>query len=101
MKDCSKCCHVKKTTNHIGNVIRHEEICTLCRKILFKNCVEDCNYYNLDLSNEKICMNCKHFLGGGDWGLSCMKDYYKLPNKLSKACVEFERKDKESEELNE
>ena len=45
-----------------------------------------------DLSNNNICLNCKHYLGGGDWGLSCGKDYYKLVNALDKSCDEIERR---------
>lgn len=88
MKSCEKCRYVAEGTNYINK--QKYNICTLSGRILYLNCAEDCNYYNLDLSNEKICMNCKYFIGGGDWGLGCKKDYYRLPNRISKACVEFE-----------
>ena len=40
-----------------------------------------------------ICYNCKHWIGGGDWGLSCRKDYYNTSsNGFNKACEKFERK---------
>ena len=40
-----------------------------------------------------ICYNCKHWYGGGDWGLSCAKNYYDCSsNGFRKACEQFERK---------
>jgi len=48
-----------------------------------------CDLKNKDFSNEKICYNCKHFLGGNDWGLSCKKDYYKLVGSFDEACKDF------------
>lgn len=50
-----------------------------------------CEYWNKDLSHEKICLNCKYLIGGGDWGLSCAKDYYKLSKALDTACDNFEK----------
>ena len=52
-----------------------------------------CNYYNVDVSHMPVCINCKHFLGGGDWGLSCAKDYYTIAEPLDKICDKFERKE--------
>jgi hypothetical protein len=51
-----------------------------------------CEYHNKDISREKICLNCEHYLGGGDWGLACKADYYKLPGPTSEACAKFKRK---------
>ena len=40
-----------------------------------------------------ICYNCKHWHGGGDWGLSCAKNYYNCSvNGFDEACGQFERK---------
>lgn len=40
-----------------------------------------------------ICYNCQHWFGGGDWGLSCAKDYYNCDtNGFNEACKQFERK---------
>ena len=47
---------------------------------------------NKDLSNEPICYNCKHYLGGGDWGLSCAKHYHVLTEALHEICEDFEKK---------
>jgi hypothetical protein len=39
-----------------------------------------------------ICFNCKHWLGGGDWGLSCRKNYYDCNSDgFREACEKFER----------
>ena len=70
----------------------NERYCELTRLVITN--VDDfvkCEYWNKDLSREKICLNCKHFIGGGDWGLSCAKDYYRLSNALSTACDDFEK----------
>ena len=68
--------------------------CELTNKIFTKDDVRKngCKYHNVDLSQEKICFNCKCFLGGSDWGLACAKHYHRLPNALSKACEEFDSK---------
>ena len=63
--------------------------CALTRKIIFS---ELCNFINKDLSNMKICYNCKHYLGGGDWGLSCAKHYHVLTEALHEGCEDFEKK---------
>lgn len=54
------------------------------------------NFDNYECDNQmniydfiKTCGNCKYFLGGGDCGLACNKDYYKLPNENSEICNEF------------
>lgn len=59
-----------------------------------------CNPESCDLNSDEdvkdmpICFNCKHWIGGGDWGLSCSKDYYNTSsNGFDKACEKFERKD--------
>ncbi len=51
-----------------------------------------CELYNKDISSMKICFTCKHYLGGGDWGLSCAADYYTLTGALNKACDKYEEK---------
>ena len=40
-----------------------------------------------------ICYNCQHWYGGGDWGLSCAKNYYDCStNGFREACKQFERR---------
>jgi len=48
-----------------------------------------CDLKNKNISKEKICYNCKYFLGGNDWGLSCGKNYYKLVGAFDESCEEF------------
>lgn len=55
------------------------------------------NYCNLttdaEVENMDICYNCEHWIGGGDWGLSCEKDYHNCSsNGFDKACEFFNRK---------
>ena len=61
---------------------------------------EKCPLYNEDLSNMKICYNCKHYLGGSDWGLSCAKHYHVLTEALHEVCEDFSRKDNKNEARN-
>lgn len=45
-----------------------------------------------EVENMNICYNCKHWIGGGDWGLSCRKDYYiASTNGFDEACEKFEK----------
>lgn len=46
-----------------------------------------------EVETMNICYNCQHWYGGGDWGLSCAKNYYNCSvNGFDKACEQFERK---------
>ncbi len=51
-----------------------------------------CSLRDKDISGERVCVNCRHFLGGCDYGLSCGKEYHRLVDPLDEACDEFERK---------
>lgn len=56
---------------------------------------KSCDYITDDnkVENMDICFNCKYWIGGGDWGLSCEKDYYNCSaNGFDEACEQFERK---------
>ena len=59
---------------------------------LYRHKTDDCKYYNKDMSKAKICLNCKHYIGGGDWGLGCHKDYHRLPNALDEACNDWDER---------
>lgn len=103
--NCSKCiCDtcINKTQEYMNKMFGREVRIIRCK--IFHNALinslqtkTECEYHNVDVSQEKICLNCEHYLGGGDWGLSCRKDYYKLPNATSKACEDFEWKKEEKE----
>ena len=90
---CDNCCNKEGEEVHVFNKKETEVI--LCK--LYKNALlnkekmkEGCKYHQIDMSKERICMNCKSFIGGGDWGLGCEKHYYKLPVPLDKACDDFD-----------
>lgn len=53
-----------------------------------------CNHNpNIKVEDMDICYNCQHWIGGGDWGLSCTKNYYYASsNGFNTACKQFERK---------
>ena len=69
--------------------------------IVFGSCniTHICNTKSCNLPSDEvvehlnICYNCQHWYGGGDWGLSCAKNYYNCSsNGFDKACEQFERK---------
>lgn len=52
-----------------------------------------------DVKHMSICYNCQYWLGGGDWGLSCAKNYYHCStNGFDEACDRFEKNTKVSDE---
>lgn len=54
-----------------------------------------CTYFtdNEKVKDMNICYNCKYWYGGGDWGLSCEKNYYNCStNGFDEVCELFERK---------
>lgn len=69
--------------------------------IVFGSCniTHICNTKSCTLPSDEvveslpICFNCQHWYGGGDWGLSCSKNYYNCSsNGFDKACEQFEKK---------
>ena len=96
--DCANCCHCSRT--HKEKFASKEIDAVSCKVhgnlIIDRNAVKEkgCPYYNLDMSDQKICMNCSKFLGGGDWGLACSAHYHSLPNPLTPACEDFDNKTK-------
>ena len=83
-KDCNYC--YKKGENIIFNVCQISHVCNTYR----------CDILNYEeLENMHICFNCEHWIGGGDFGLSCSKNYYYCSsNGFNSACEQFKRKDK-------
>ena len=46
-----------------------------------------------EIDEAYICFNCKYWIGGGDWGLSCQKNYYHCSaNGFDESCEKFERR---------
>lgn len=85
-KDCKY--HYNDTAD--GNFI-NLNMCTITHRCL----TQSCDYIQSDSEVESmnICYNCKHWIGGGDWGLSCAKNYYSCnTNGFVEACEQFERK---------
>ena len=91
---CETCCHKTGQENTVlGNkemLITH---CEVYRNYLIdsiKVSHDGCEYHNKDLSKERICLNCKKFIGGSDWGLSCAQNYHTLTQPLNPACEHFD-----------
>ena len=57
---------------------------------------DECEWQYFDMSAKRVCGNCIHFIGLGDWGLGCKKHYYKLPKRVtdSTKCEDYEVADR-------
>lgn len=83
-KHCSSCMHYDGALP-LGKVIMHK-----CKISSVISNGKPCKFFNKDVSHDKICYNCEHFLGeNGDWGLCCSIHYDKLSHCLDKACPDF------------
>ena len=94
-RSCKDCIHHRKLAESIAYP---DGIgCQLLNTIYYKSghAAESCKYFNVEVKGLPICYNCKHFLGGGDWGLACDDDYYKLPTATTKACEHFAEREKQ------
>ena len=97
--DCSTCFNRLEEyyDRMFGNTVKVTRCKVLTNQLIFSGQVAmvGCDYHNRDMSNEKICLNCEYYLGGGDWGLSCREDYYKVPGPVSEACEKFKRREED------
>ena len=89
-KTCNNCYHVVNTDVPYGKNTITCEIHTCL--ILYNTSAEKCPFYNQDIGDKPICLNCKHFLGGADWGLACAKHYHNLPDATTEMCEDAEWK---------
>lgn len=88
---CSSCKYQYATSIKI----KEEELFCCSCGITHRIDVESCDYIENDeeVENMNICYNCKQWIGGGDWGLGCAKNYYNCStNGFDEACEQFERK---------
>lgn len=66
--ECKDCKYYKERSSQAVY-----SLCTITHICNTKSCgLESDN----EVEHMDICYNCKYWIGGGDWGLSCMKDYY-------------------------
>lgn len=92
--ECDKCKYLIDNANTVSqfNMVK----CLRVRACKIKSivCPEGCHDIESDddIENMNICYNCKYWMGGGDFGLSCRKDYYNCSaNGFDKACEKFEK----------
>ena len=82
-EECKYCCRKPHPYPEV-----YCEICRYSRKFCCIDIMSDAEIEHMD-----ICYNCEYWIGCGDWGLSCEKDYYKCSiNGFDKACEQFKRK---------
>lgn len=93
-RSCENCSNLSQRLGEENSMFKGCFMCNLDRVIHSRTGKDalNCDYFNKDMTNEPICYNCEHYLGGGDWGLSCANDYYKLVEATSKICDNFKKK---------
>lgn len=73
-----------------ADVYKGEFECMICHRLV--SAEHECEHEDLLVPDAKICYNCKNWIGGGDWGLSCTK-YYSMAStngfKDASNCVNF------------
>ena len=78
--NCSNCEFNRKCSNYY--------ICNITHLVNPKGCTYEYS------TTKKICYNCKSWIGGGDFGLTCRKYYHKAyTNGFTSACDDFELRD--------
>lgn len=71
----------------------YKKLCKITNTCYMRSCNYDLIHPNIKVEDMDICYNCQHWIGSGDWGLSCAKNYYKCSsNGFDKSCEQFERK---------
>ena len=86
-----KCKDCKYREIHADHNLNKFNIC----KITHIGYIVSCGLQSDELVKDMdICYNCQYWIGGGDWGLSCSKNYYNCStNGFGNACSEFCRKE--------
>ena len=95
--ECKKCSYYRTdTVNHFGKPYTRST-CIITNRV---NPISCFIASDAEIASMMICYNCKHWIGGGDWGLSCRKNYYlSSTNGFRETCEEFERKNENETSL--
>ena len=88
-RNCVNCQHHTSAAMYYGKPCY---ACKLTNAVIPNGNCGDCAYFQKDISKLNICYNCKHWIGGGDFDLSCKKDSYRIRSGIDDACKDFERK---------
>ena len=85
--ECKDCKYYEDDHNEFFRTM----MCKISHRWKPESCT--CITSGAEVEDMDICYNCKYWHGGGDWGLSCEKDYYNCSvNGFDKACEQFERR---------
>lgn len=67
-------------------------VCKITHRIIRNSDVQNCDKDINSIKDMNICYNCKYWIGGGDWNLSCeLKPYMASSNGFNSSCDKFER----------
>ena len=81
---CKECPH------YLDRGYDGEKFCNVTKVINPRKPLPDCDR----IDDMLICFNCKHWHGGGDWGLTCDKHYhFASTDGFHRVCEDFEKKD--------
>jgi hypothetical protein len=98
--NCDTCCNKcgERREALFGKTFKAVECKIFHNHVFSKEMIAEngCAYYNVDVSQKEICMNCEYYLGGGDWGLACSKHYHRLPSATTEACKDFSKRNENS-----
>jgi len=88
--ECKDCKYYKVDSFTFNGKKYTNRMCEITHLCNTKSCNAE-SYEHIE--NANICFNCKYWHGGGDWGLSCEKNYYNCSaNGFDEVCEQFERK---------
>lgn len=89
--NCIECKYYNsQSVSYCNGAIRQLNMCKITNICNPKSCQLKSDS---DVNNMDICYNCENWIGGGDWGLSCVIDYYNCnSNGFANACDKFVRK---------
>lgn len=96
--NCKDCKYNKIVDNEFyssvwqKNIHYYYNVCDISHLCNKKSC--DFIVTDSDVDKMDICYNCKHWIGGGDWNLSCdIHPYMATANGFRKACEMYDRKE--------
>lgn len=87
---CSECDYLRHIKSEGIGGTREYNVCDIAHWVNPTSCTLPSDKL---VPDAEICYNCKHWSGGGDFGLSCRKKYHiASTNGFDKACELFERR---------
>ena len=74
--ECKNCKYYRTSDVIQGNKSFTMKSCDIAHVLNTRSCIYITS--DTEVENMDICYNCKHWLGGGDWGVKLSKELFKL-----------------------